>query len=251
MVSKNAIDISEKNLFEKEMAEALYKIIEVLEKKHIKYWLTGGALLGLIRDKKFIPWDDDIEIGLWINNREDVNNIIGDFKNNGLKVDLNTPDKLGLQLDSANPLNEGFRGARLIFFKIFNRKSVRGALQPKNLFGRILRKIIQSLNYNCSEEKKDGKNRLFMKISLINKLLRNFYNFLINTYCLQGKNARFTYEIPLDYFESIQKRKFYNFEVAIPLKAEDYLSYRYGESWMKPQRTWIDNSDITKPSYSV
>ena len=42
----------------------LIKTIQLL-KDHINYWITDGTLLGIIRDDKIIPWDTEIDIGLW------------------------------------------------------------------------------------------------------------------------------------------------------------------------------------------
>jgi phosphorylcholine metabolism protein LicD len=46
-----------------EIAEKmLLKICEILEKEKIPYVLEGGTLLGIVREKRLLPWDNDLDI---------------------------------------------------------------------------------------------------------------------------------------------------------------------------------------------
>jgi phosphorylcholine metabolism protein LicD len=77
--------------YKNKLLEMLVAIDGVCKKNNIQYWLDGGTLLGAYRHGGFIPWDDDVDIGV----------MRADFPRIKKALTLELPNQFFLQTDDS------------------------------------------------------------------------------------------------------------------------------------------------------
>ena len=69
-----------------QLYQMLYDTDQILSGNDIPYWLDGGTLLGLVRHKGIIPWDDDVDIQISSEDEDRVYQLGQSFKNLGYEL---------------------------------------------------------------------------------------------------------------------------------------------------------------------
>jgi hypothetical protein len=73
--------------------EGLKRITTVLKQHKLQHWPIGGTLIGCLRHKGPIPWDDDVDMGILEEEFDEVGRVLKEAYGKNLKVfkELTTP----------------------------------------------------------------------------------------------------------------------------------------------------------------
>lgn len=212
----------------------MLKIVHYLCEKHgIEYFVTGGTMLGAVRHKGFIPWDDDLDIGMTRKNYDRfVQYAVPQF-----------PNDIFFQTDESDPR---YPSCHIMEAKLRDK-------------------------YSSYSTKKDWHNGLQIDISIYDRayLPHNFFIYLMNRLLLllfkkKGNKERaklmrwISKYVPLPFVYSCSfifgfkmvklgtnylkpkeiksriKTKFEDMETYIPVGWDSYLQRRYGNYMQLP-----------------
>lgn len=238
------------NLEEKKeiLLNILIEIDSFCKKNDIKYFLVGGTLLGAIRHKGFIPWDDDIDIALKRNDYEKLlNSFISETGNVKIINRKNYKHYIyshAKAIDNRTLLYEnGSKKSIGIYVDIFPMDNVNGTYEEalKYVKKKWIWKDFLTLKYL-----RINKNRSFIKnllvvfgkilyliptsfiIRKIEKISKSS-NDNVTKYCCNFSGAWKTKELTEnDYFESLINYEFEKHYFTIPKKYDEYLKGVYG-----------------------
>lgn len=84
--------IIDRNECKKIQLDILDEIVNICDRNSLQYYLSYGSLLGAVRHKGFIPWDDDIDICLFRKDYEQLIKILKSKKDNDIPVWLDIID---------------------------------------------------------------------------------------------------------------------------------------------------------------
>jgi lipopolysaccharide cholinephosphotransferase len=217
---------------EEETLKTMKTLKEIFDRHKIETWLDAGTLLGAVREKKFISWDYDVDLGAWHKDTKRILDISDDicklgfeicffdFKdyikilNKEIEIDINlyhqqnnnatrtwyVNNKLGQILDY------------LLWIFAMKKPEIKKSKAPAHLtstLAGIIKKIPKFLT-------KDIIEKLYLKIG-----------------CKQVKIS-----IPNNYFKKLSKIEFYGLSFNTPSSTEKYLEYRYGRNWKTPNKNY-------------
>ncbi len=196
--------------------------ISILDKHNVAYYLDFGTLIGAVREKGFIEWDDDVDISLF--NEKDyykIEQVTYEIRKKGLSV-MRAP--LGVSVD-----NRKKQAAK--------DSSIEIHVDEIDFTDKYNTRVLKVTHYNQVEK-------------IINRFLGKFGFKKIAGKCL---DIFFKYEkddqlawmaqykmhsIPTNKLSNeLIEIDFYNLKCKIPKNYDEYLTSMYGD-WKTPKKDW-------------
>lgn len=205
--------------------EILNYIVEICNKEELEYFLIGGTLLGAVRHKGFIPWDDDLDIAM---PRNDYRKFINLFKekyiNEKYSIDYINNNKYYwlpfIKIRNNNTIyqekwQKDYNGEKGIWVDIFPLDNASKKISVYLEIQEYLIKKIKGLLYikNLRQLKKEDVFLKKLMIKLVKKIPNGLLHVMIEVIMKSGNNRSNEY--------------FVNFGSQYGIKKQTHLKEKY------------------------
>ncbi len=265
------------------MLEVLENIDRVCQKLGIRYFADYGTLLGAVRHRGFIPWDDDFDITmiredymkflkyaekelpdgymvLSVHNNHKSHTFLGRVVNKGListepdflRANHNCPYATGIDIfpldhfeydEKTNELQKILIREADEMAAVIDEEETDLKKLPKNIRDRVI-----SLCDTCKYKLKTGdyiRQQMFILSDRLSAMFDGGASYLAHMYFWERKG---TQVYPKEYFESTIDLPFECTTIPVPVAYDRILKASYGDNYMNPVRS---GSVHDYPLYSV
>lgn len=226
------------------MLDILSEFDRICQKYDIPYFLYGGTLLGAIRHKGFIPWDDDLDVAL---NRKDYDRLMAILPTelpNNLVLQTNDTDKNYFYFFAKIRDKKSYLEEYCGYDRFFKEKGIFIDIFPferQQMWTHLLAELTQGHCYKILRTSQNDKIAI-KKVRAITAINRYFIypilRFISKVTC--GKRFTYSYGIPwhLEYKEDcifpLTTHTFEGREFPVPNKSHEILTMQYGNYMQLP-----------------
>lgn len=234
----------------------LTEVDRICRKHHIKYFVSGGTMLGAVRNHKFIPWDDDIDVRMIRSEYERFFKVCqkeldqNKFFFQDRRTDPEYPWYYGkLRYRPSHYIREGQEHLKMqdgIFIDLIYSDGVPNqAIARKFILSEcwMLKKMLYSVVGSVTETnpvkrgayklmRKIPKDKIFDKLDQIAERYKDSKYELVTSYAFVDPRQK-TF-IKREWHTDLIEIKFENLNVFVPAKYHEWLVMSYGEDYMTP-----------------
>jgi lipopolysaccharide cholinephosphotransferase len=217
------------------MLEILIEVDKICKKHNINYWLDSGTLLGAIRHKGFIPWDDDLDISMSIDDYYKFIKIAQDELPTSMQlqtkeIEKDFPYDFAKIRDNRGKIieqhekNKNVTYNQGIFIDIIPVIFIKDSFFYKTLykFNFLAIKLFSYKYLNI--------NKIRQLLIRLHDKMHSFNNKIV---IRSGKFPSYLLYINKELIFPLKKIEFENYNFYIPNKAEEYLKSLYGNNFMQ------------------
>ncbi len=229
----------------KVMAPAILEIIKLCSSYNIECWLNYGALLGMIREKRLLPWNNDAELTFW--HREGVSKDLI-----RLVDELNRRGYTACYYSNIGAVSVRLKGAVININAVWIEGD--NAVRPHETahkFGyapflailffwtaTLMSAYVGREWHANSSIKSRLKYFLINSLRLIPRLIRKKIILLLTKLSAKAGGVFQKTALPKELYSSLVPCEFYGGNVLVPEKSKELLIYLYGKGWNIPKENW-------------
>lgn len=241
--------------------EMALEVKRICDKHNIKYSIIAGTLLGAVRHNGFIPWDDDLDIGMLRNDYERFIEVCKQELGNDYFLQTWETDS-GFALPIAKLRKNGTRfveqnssdaslhcGIYIDIFPFDNipKGRIRQILQDRSTY-LLKRMLLIRMDYKVWRDNELVKKMLYKTLKILSsmfsvshikrilykKMIENNSNYSRKVVTFGGAYGYKKESIKREWLNTLEDIDFENVKLAAPCDYVDYLTYFYGDYMIPP-----------------
>lgn len=225
------------------VASELFGIVKtIFDKNNISFWPMYGTLLGFIRDKGFIEWDDDIDIGCWWYDYDTIVDLKNEVETNGCSMSCKTGrySVITITRDDVELV--------VIFWIRDNDTAVSMLYKNDTCWSRWfdgLGRLFTSDYYQRRQTRIPQHIRDKVK-QIVTRIPRYWYNRCSETL---HRLHMYTYKKMIMPYHQYNKQKTIQvdtWKIGVPFNYKEYLRLSYGDDWRIPNKGWSSSDEQEK-----